>query len=216
MLWDHDYLDFRQRDEVEIALYLDQDTQEPQYNLFIALSATPNYPKNADTPTTGLYSDPSFLLSIVGTLASLIGLVVSFLSWRAALKAKDAAVAAAEQIRGIDAVVETTRLQTLCKTSLEFLEQGAFEQARNGVKDIRQGVIILKSNKTTKQYLNDKQWGDITLKLAEIRDYLTDVIDSQDNEGAEDCKKGCTPKLDDVAEMLIKVSIAAKYKAEKA
>ena len=151
----------------------------------------------------------------IGTIASLIGLLISFLSWRAAVKAKDAATTAVNQIRGIDAVAETTRLTMICETSVSFLESGSFELAKKGVSDIMKGIVLLKNNQTTKQHLDENEWTEITTNLAEIRDYLSEVIDSQDEEKKQACKQNCSPIFWKINVKLIEVSTAAKNRAGK-
>ena len=77
------------------------------------------------------------------------------------------------------------------------------------------GVTLLKTDQTTKQHLNEDEWLDITTQLAEILDFLSEVINSQDEAKTQACKQTCTPIFRNISLKLLEVSAEAKNKAGK-
>ena len=86
-----------------------------------------------------------WLLAIVGTVASVAGVVFSWLAWVQAAKAKDAAREATEAVRKRSTAQDALRLAGDAKEFLSAVQQSRAEGAISFANGLIQGLTILRS-----------------------------------------------------------------------
>ena len=96
------------------------------------------------TPT-----DWSWLLAIVGTIASVAGVVFSWMAWVQAAKAKDAAREAAEAVRRRLTANEVLRLAGDAKELLLAIERRSTERALSVANAIVQALSLIRSRSSS-------------------------------------------------------------------
>lgn len=138
-----------------------------------------------------IYTNPilSFWIAVIGTVTGVAGLCYSVLAWRAAVSARVAAQSAVNQIRGINVLVETSRLQMLCSEIKKLFDSKAYQLAKNSVRDVRHGVHQLKAHPHTYGYLEKQTWEQMTADLADIEFALTGAKDGQKFEEIRVCEQ---------------------------
>jgi hypothetical protein len=87
----------------------------------------------------------SWLLAIVGTVASIAGVVFSWLAWVQAGKAKDAARDAANAVRRRNFALDAMRLADDAREFLLAVQQYRFENALSLANGLNHGLGLLRS-----------------------------------------------------------------------
>jgi len=88
-------------------------------------------------------SDWNWLLAIAGTVASIAGVVFSWMAWVQATKAKDAAREAAAAVRKRNAAQEFLRLAGDAKEFLSAVQQGRTENAISTANGLLHGLSMI-------------------------------------------------------------------------
>ena len=184
--------------------------QDFQYPLFIAQVTGSTSTQGSRTSEPDLLNDPSLLLTIIGTIISSLGLLFSVGAWWEARRAKKAANNAANQVRVINAVVDTSRLERICDECITLLDNDAYQDARSRVREIRNGVIQFKSQRNTKKHLKDDEWTEITTELANLDDKLNEALAGNGSANSNAYKK----VIRRVNELLVCVALKVKTEAE--
>jgi hypothetical protein len=91
----------------------------------------------------------SWLLAIVGTLASIAGVVFSWMAWVQAAKAKDAAKEAAAAVKKRSVAQELLRLAGDAKEFLAAVQQRRAENAVSSANGIAHGLAMIRTRSGT-------------------------------------------------------------------
>jgi DNA polymerase I-like protein with 3'-5' exonuclease and polymerase domains len=93
--------------------------------------------------------DWNWLLTIAGTVASIAGVVFSWMAWVQATKAKDAAREAAAAVRKRNTAQEFLRLAGDAKEFLSAVQQGRTENAISTANGLLHGLSMIRTQSLT-------------------------------------------------------------------
>lgn len=160
-----------------------------------------------------LYTNPMlmFWMTVIGTVTGVAGLYYSILAWREAMKAREAAQSAANQIRGINVLVEASRLQMLCREVRSLLDSKSYQLAKNSIRDVRHGILQLKTYQHINEYLEKPTWDQMAADITDISQALADAKNGQKFEGLGMCEQ----RIDTIDANLILIMSKCQRAAEE-
>ena len=151
-----------------------------------------------------LLTDPSFLVSLLGTLAGLVGVYYSFIASKEAKQAKEAAKSASNQVKKINAIVDTSGLITMCNEVITHFDNKAYISAKIRVRDILRGMNYLKAQGHTKNYIEEDSWISYITDVSDVEEFLFSIKDGTDEK--RDGISQCRIVIKKVEELLIRIS----------